>query len=422
MYTFIVQFLDLLYWGQVQYFLVFFVLTWSVFLIKFVRSRFFRPPPLVPNEFGVSILVPVVDEKPEVWQEVLTSLRESCRGLKHQIVVISNGPAGIANGEYARAQGFEVLHLESADKRAAIARGARLARHEISVILDSDTRTGPDSIRILRDTFTSENIGGVTPLHRIADRDGLMRRISDWLEDLRFNVSVRGQSVGGAVACLPGRLFAIRTMLLKAAAPGLVNETFLDIRCIHGDDRSLTSWLLKHGYRTIFQPLSVVWTEAPASLRQFAAQRLRWARGSLRGTLMSRRWLPRYPYTAFTLIADVTLRWLFMVVLVEAILSWGHLLPRYHYIWARFPQAHSTPFVIAGVLLGFFASGLLRQMYHLVRFPKDIPYLPAFLFVTTFVLTPVQWIGDLTCWRNDWLTRQTGSSEAASATNALPDA
>lgn len=405
MFTFIVQLMDLAAWGKVQFFLVFFTLTWSVYLFKLAKSRQFRPPPLLPNTHGVSVIVPVVDEKPQVWQEVLACLKESCRDLPHQIIIVSNGRAGIANGEYARSKGFEVLHLEQADKRLAIAAGADRARHEIAVILDSDTRTGPDSIRILRDTFTSEDIGGVTPLQKINDRGPLMRRVSDWLEDLRFSIVVSSQSVAGAVSCLPGRLFAVRTHLLRAAVPELVSESFLGMRCVHGDDRTLTSWLLKNGYKTVFQPASIVLTEAPSTLRMFAAQRLRWARGSLRGTLMSLRWLFRYPYMAFTVLTDWLLRWIFLGIFLEGILTWGRLLPTHHYLWNLVPQYHSTGPILVAAVAGFFVSGFLRQLYHLVRFPQDLPYLPVFLLLTTFVLTPVKWYGDLTCWRNEWLTR-----------------
>ena len=45
MFTFIVQAIDLFTWGYVQLFFTFFLLTWSVYLFKFIRSRGFRPLP-----------------------------------------------------------------------------------------------------------------------------------------------------------------------------------------------------------------------------------------------------------------------------------------------------------------------------------------------------------------------------------------
>ena len=107
---------------------------------------------------------------------MLDSLRESCKGLKHEIIVVSNGSRGVGNGKYAREQGLKVIHLKQADKRAAVAAGAEKARHEITILLDSDTRAMPDSIRILKDSFVADNIGGVTPLQKILNRDRLVRR------------------------------------------------------------------------------------------------------------------------------------------------------------------------------------------------------------------------------------------------------
>ena len=45
------------------------------------------------------MIVPVVDEDPKIWAGVLKSLQESCKGIKRQIIVVSNGTRGTANGE-----------------------------------------------------------------------------------------------------------------------------------------------------------------------------------------------------------------------------------------------------------------------------------------------------------------------------------
>ena len=178
------------------------------------------------------------------------------------------------------------------------------------------------------------------------------------------------------------------------------------MRCVNGDDRTITSWLLENGYKTIYQPASIVYTEAPNTVTQFAAQRLRWARGSFRGTIKASKWLLRYPYTAFTVYSDILLRWLFLAVVIQAILVWTGFLPRLHHIGEIFPDFHTTAIVLLGIVSGYFVGGLFRQLYHLVRFPQDLPFLPAFLVLTKFVLTPVNWYGDVTCWRNEWMTRR----------------
>jgi hyaluronan synthase len=414
-----VQLVDLIYTGQVQLFLAFFCLTWSVYLIKLARSSVFRGSPMEPRDEGVSVIVPVVDEDAAVWDDVLARLRRGCADLPHQILVVANGDRGEANAEAARLAGFEVVHLRRANKRDAIAEGARRARYPIAVVLDSDTRVEPEAIRRLRDSFVAPEIGGVTPLQRIYNRRALVRRVADWLEDMRFHVVVRGQSVGGAVSCLPGRLYAIRTELLQAAVDDLVRDQFLGMPCVIGDDRFLTSWLLEHGHRTIYQPRSLVYTEAPDSVAGFARQQLRWARGDLRYTLKSLPWTLRYPYLTFANATDVLVRWLFFAVILHSILVWSGMISMPHVIRQFVPVLDRPGVNAIGVVLGFLASGLIWQTVHLARRPGDLAFFPIFLLLTTVVLTPVKWYGDLTCWRNDWMTRRVGSRlEGGEATEA----
>ncbi len=406
MVPFFVQLIDYFYIGEVRLFLFFFVLTWVVFLYKLVRSRRFTPPPTKPNNYGVSVIVPVVDEDPGLWHQVLTSLIEGCMGMRYQIIVVSNGPNGVANGEYARKKGLEVIHLPVADKRTAIARGAEKARYGISVILDSDTIIQPDAIRILKETFTSPEIGGVTPYQKIMVRGNWIRRILDWREDLRFGILVSGQAINGAVSCLPGRLFAVRTYLLKAAAPELEHEYLFGFRCINGDDRTLTSYLLRNGYKATYQPASVVFTDAPGTFKGFVGQQLRWARGSSRAVIRDTPWLFRYPYTMFTVWSTVILRWVYLFVIFDVFLVKLGLLSRNHYLWQLYPEFHQPGFILAGFLVGYITSGIVRQLFHLVRHPQDWPYLPAFLVMSNLVLLPITIYADLTFMSGNWMTRK----------------
>lgn len=171
-------------------------------------------------------------------------------------------------------------------------------------------------------------------------------------------------------------------------------------------DRFLTCWLLRHGYRTLYQPRSVVHTEAPASLAGFARQQLRWARGDMRYTILSLPWMFRYPYLAFTVLSDWLLRWLFLGVAAEAVLVWTGVWSRHHVLRDRIAALELPLVGLVAVLLGFLLSGLLWQIVHLARHPADLLHLPVFLFVTAFVLTPIKWYGDLTCRADGWMTRR----------------
>ena len=410
MFTFIIQLIDLIKLNQVGLFFVFFVCSWTTYLIKLL-VRYTRDP-LHNTWYGkksfyrhttVSAIVPVVDEPIDVWARVLTHLKNSLVGFEaSEVIVVANGHNGKQNIKLAEDMGFKVIRLPNASKRLAIQAGVNEVKYDITVILDSDTVVNKNSIKNLVRVFDDTRVGGATPKHFIAGRNrNLTRRISDWLEDVRFEEVVSGQSSFGTVSCLPGRLLAIRSDLLWEITPDLVSQTFLGKKCFSGDDRFLTSELLRMGYKTVYVKESLVETEAPDTLKGFALQRLRWSRTSLRESLRSLPWTFKYPFMTFTVFSTLIMRWFFFAVIVTAIMSWIGLIDRSHFLDL------STMVVVLGTIGGYFVSGLLKNLRHLIKYPKDIVYLPVFLLVSTFILTPIEWFGNLTLVESGWMTRRT---------------
>lgn len=398
-----VQLLDVFAFGILPAFLIFFVAGWVSYLYRINRSKRYEGVrhDLYPR--SVSVIVPVVDEPLEIWKQVLTALKSSLRDMDSEVFVVCNGGNGVENGKVAEEMGFSVIFDRRASKRNAIAVAARRATKELTVILDSDTIVSERSIWTIAKAFTSEKIGGVTPKHEIFHREkSFWRRASDWMEDIRFNNSLRGLSADGVVNCLPGRLFAIRTVILKKLLHKFTTQKILCTRIETGDDRVLTQWMLEAGYTTLYDDSAVVFTSAPDTLSQFAKQRLRWARSSFREGMGSLRNLKGPGYlraVSWYSLADIVLRWWFFAILVSfaAKLISGNGDPHFFHIvlWQ---------YVVFGVA-GFILNGYLRQNAHLERYPKDLVWLPVFLFANLFILTPVEWFGNLTFLRQGWLTR-----------------
>lgn len=408
MLPFIIQSADLLAYGMVGAFFVYFLLSWSIYALKLLRARQYKAhekPWGGYQQPAISIIIPVYNEKREVWSAVLNRIALATVGARHEIIVVANGDVSLKNAHAAEDAGFRTLYLPEADKRKAIAAGAKLAKYPISIILDSDTLVSKDSLEKLLYPFYDKSVGGVTPRQVVFDRKPLMRRMSDWLEDNRFNEVAKGQSLGGAVSCLPGRLFALRTTELKKAAPYLVSQTFLGMRCISGDDRFLTSWLLSHGFKTVYQHSSVVYTDAPDNLKGFIKQRLRWSRGSLRGTIKALPWLWRHPFTFLIVMKNVFMRWFLFVIILNALSTGKVFGSTEHWFSHTYPIFNNTLVLIGVLVVGLYAGGILKRIRHLIHYPEDILYYPVFITLVTFVLTPLEWYGNLTCWKQGWLTR-----------------
>lgn len=404
MFISLVEIVDALTLGVVHAFVLFFIAGWALFLYRLKRSERYNGIDHESKPRSVTVIVPVVDEPLDVWERVLLSLKASLTGLDSEVFIVCNGGNGVENGKIAEEQfGFTVIYEAQPGKRNAIAVAARRATKELCVILDSDTFTSYDSINTIARAFTHDLIGGVTPRHEISRRRrNIWRRISDWMEDIRFNNSLRGLSADGVVNCLPGRLFAIRTVILKRLLWRFTNQRIFGVRIETGDDRVLTQWMLEEGYRTLYDEDATVYTAAPDTLGQFAKQRLRWARSSFREGLGSLRNLfsPHFKGSvSWYSLADILLRWWFFAILVS--FAWKVATDHGD---AHFFQFALWQFVVFGIA-GFLFNGWLRQRPHLSRYPGDLRYLPIFLFVSLFILTPVEWFGNLTFLRQGWLTR-----------------
>jgi len=150
----------------------------------------------------------------------------------------------------------------------------------------------------------------------------------------------------------------------------------------------------------LYIPEALVLTEAPDTLRQFIQQRLRWSRTSFRETVRSLGWIFHYPFTALTTLSNVVLRWVFFIVLLTAILSWMGVIERTH--------AADLPWfvIVIGTVLGFLVSAWLRQLRHILKNPVDVRYFLHFVFVTTFILTPLEWFGNISVRESHWMTRK----------------
>lgn len=403
MFYFIVQYIDLLVWGVVGLFLVFYALSWFTLLVKLIATSFYRNENYGFYYGEVSVIIPVYNEPIDRFKECLASIDFSTYGFdRKEIIVVENGAYTPEYKEICDIIGAQYFHIQEKGKRFAIAKGVSLASYKYTVLLDSDTIARQDTIPKLLQNFEDDwKVGGVVPKQRINEND-FWSRICNWYEDIRFGNTTPGLSFFKAVPCLIGRLYAVRTHLLKEYMPEFVNQKILGFEMETGDDRVITNYVLQRGFKTIYDDKALVSTFAPADLKSFIKQRTRWSRSSFSETVLATTWLWKHPYALFVMWSDIIMRWFFFAVV--AVFAFKAI------TWSFDPHVLNMPwwvFMIGG-FVGFFISGYLKQIPHLIRHPKDIWLTPAFLLITTFILTPVEWYGNITCLdrgRNGWLTR-----------------
>ena len=371
------------------------VVVWLVWLYRWTLSRAYRP---AVNGFrtSTSIVVPSYREDPDVLMDCLGTWLG--QGPTEVIVVpdLKDVEVIARLQEAARDDPrVTVVPFRHSGKRSALGVGIRLARGEILVLVDSDTRWAPGLLDAVQMPFVDPLVGGVSTRQNVyGRRTSVWRLIADWIIDLRYDDYVPAMGRAGAVVCISGRTAAYRRDAVLPVLEHLEHEYFLGRRCIAGDDGRLTWLVLASGYRTCYQSSARALSMFPDSFRAFVRQRVRWSRNSYRTYLTAfwEGWLWRAPMVAKVTVLQI----LFTPVTMAATL--GYL------VFSRTVYTPTGLVLSVGWLL---AGRLVRSVSHLVRRPGDLIILPLVTLVVIFVSLPIKLYALFTMNKQGWLTRHT---------------
>jgi hyaluronan synthase len=173
-------------------------------------------------------------------------------------------------------------------KRKALYAGLKKSKGEIVITVDTDSKIGRSAIRnivvpLVKDKNTAAVAGRVAVLN---EKENFLTRMLSIRYSISFNFGRAYQSVYGAVFCCPGALTAYRKDVLQKFIKDWVNQKFLNTPCTYGEDRALTTQILKAGYMTRYQSNALVYTRVPAGLSQMSKMYLRWTRSYIRESIL----------------------------------------------------------------------------------------------------------------------------------------
>lgn len=396
MYYLFLEILSFVYTRKLHLFLIFSIYVWTIWLIKFYFSKKYRPC-VSTYEGNVSVVIPVFKEDLNIFERCLSSVRRQNKA-SELIVVVDGGDKQIEG--LAEKYADKVLSYEKRGKRPSIADGFRTSTGDILILMDSDSyfASSNDLHELIR-PFSDTNVGGVTTKQKIFDQRGnIIRRFAGWMEDIRFAVGHPAQSYFGGVGCLPGRAIAIRKEYIMHHLDEFLNDYFMGEKSVISDDRALTGYLMKDGYKTLYQSTSLAYTDCPNKWGVFIKQQLRWARGSQRETLRNLHWLiKRNKFTAFCFVTDIVTPLMFFSAIFDIIIRY----------YLGVDNLYAIPFsasIILGSIGMTFSIGV-RQSLPIDYELQDIIYLPIYCIFLTFVQTPIRIYGLITCYKQGWMTR-----------------
>jgi hypothetical protein len=155
------------------------------------------------------------------------------------------------------------------------------ARGDFFVLVDGDTAFEPDAIGRLVQPFHDPTVGAVSGNTKVANRRRLLGRWQHIEYVIGFNLDRRMFDVAQCMPTVPGAIGAFRRAAVRDVG-GISEQTL-------AEDTDFTMAVIRAGWRVVYAPDAVAWTEAPATVRQLWRQRYRWSYGTMQAMWKHRR-------------------------------------------------------------------------------------------------------------------------------------
>jgi hyaluronan synthase len=365
-------------------------------LSRFALSVFYRPPRYVGYRPSVSAVVACKNEETSIYETIERIYESDYPEKLLEVIVVNDGSTDGTLEEMRRAQrrhpGLKLIDFaENLGKRHGMAAGARAAKGDILVYVDSDSFVRPDTMLQIVQAFKDKDVGAVCGHAHVENANkNFLTRMQEVRYYVAFRVVKAAESLFGAVACCSGCLAAYRRSYVMQILDVWLNQTFLGTPATFGDDRSLTNFMLRR-YRVIYNSNAACSTLVPETYRQFFRQQLRWKKSWVRETFIAGRFMwRRHPLAAFFFY----LGGIFPLV-SPLVVCYALVLP-----W--FGVGELSLLYIYGATL---MSGLYG-LYYLGRMRSSLwVYGVAFSFFYMFVLVWQTYYALITVRRNHWGTR-----------------
>ena len=294
-------------------------------LTRYLFATFYRPVRIDPNYTpGVSIIIPCFEEEEWIQRTVHSCINQDYPVDKLEVIVVDDcskdhsaerveeiiaklKEADTGDHAYRVAERIRFFR-QSANlgKRDAMARGAREARHELLVFVDSDSFLDPFAVRNIVQPFKDKEMGGVSGRTDVANTyTNALTKMQAVRYSIAFRVMKAAEGYFDAATCLSGPLSCYRRDLVLKYMDAWLNQRFLGQKATFGDDRSMTNFILRHN-RTTYQDSAVCMTIVPRSYKVFLRQQMRWKRSWLRESLIAARFMwKKEPFMALSFYMGV---------------------------------------------------------------------------------------------------------------------
>ncbi|SXW21024.1 biofilm PGA synthesis N-glycosyltransferase PgaC [Klebsiella pneumoniae] len=322
------------------------------------------PPPTLPGNPLISILIPCFNEEKNARETISAALAQRYANL--EVIAINDGSsdntAQVLQQLAQEEPRLRVIHLAANQGKAvALKAGAAAARGDLLVCIDGDALLDRDTAAwLVAPLIHYPHVGAVTGNPRIRTRSTLIGRIQVGEFSSIIGLIKRTQRIYGRVFTVSGVIAAFRRQALADVgywSPDMITED-IDI-----------SWKLQLRHWDIFfEPRALCWILMPETLKGLWKQRLRWAQGGAEVFLVNLRrlfhWQHHRMWPLFLEYACSTL-WAFAyaITILLFILSRLIPLPDNLAVHSLFPPEFTGMLLGLMCLLQFVASLYIERRY-----------------------------------------------------------
>lgn len=369
-----------------------------------------RPPRRVPLLYpGVTILIAAYNEESGIGATLESVARLQYDG-PVEALVLNDGSRDGTVAEVNRRQAALALppnisirlidYPVNRGKAAVLNAGLGEAGHELVCTIDGDTRLRADSLTEIVERYLSDPPGTMAVAGAVLVRNSratLITAAQEWDYFHGISAVKRMQSMYHGTLVAQGA-FSLYNKAALVAVGGWPH-------CV-GEDIVMTWAMLERGYRIGYAEDAVVFTDAPATFRQFYHQRKRWSRGLIEALEAHRALMfrPRLStlfiwWNCLFLPLDLTFTFVFIPGLLAAALGW---------FWIAGPQTLlllPLALVWNGVIFN-----IQRKMFRTkgLRVRRNVKGLLFYVLVYAIVMQPVclwGYVSELFGQRKSWGTK-----------------
>ena len=372
-------------------------LTISFYILsRFFLAIFYKPPEYVGYLPDISVIIACKNEEDSIRKTIDYVYRSDYPKASMKVIVINDGSTDGTLQEMQLAAriypNLTIINFEkNLGKRHGMAAGARRAKGEVLVYIDSDSFVEKGALKKIVQGFADPSVGAVCGHANVSNaKKNMLTKMQQVRYFVAFRVLKASESLFWTVSCCSGCLAAYRRSYVMEILDTWLYQKFLGVQATFGDDRSLTNFMLRR-YRVIYDSEAVCSTLVPSKYYVFFTQQLRWKKSWVRETLIACKFIwKRHPLAAFFFYMGAIFPIVAPFIVINAlVLPLFVLNPiSFLYIYGAFLMAC----LYSIVYLGYFRDGIWV-------------YGVAFCFFYMLVLVWQTYYAILTVRQNHWGTR-----------------